>query len=415
MDITKLCRGCMKEVASWEKENFNVQAVEMFCYCTNIEITEEDKLPKQFCYDCTIKIESSYTFIKEAQNVNITLKNMASRTETSIIVELENCTRLQETQSVKTHLKLTLPDYKLCSTFDKIEDQSLSNKINNSVAIPNDIPVESVPDNIDLPATDDVVKNVNDSCDSNKKNICTICRKAFVSKVWFAKHMEKEHSGQKYSCTQCSKTFSKSSQLAYHATTHSEERKFSCDVCGRRYKRRKQLAVHARSHSDERPYSCDKCQKRFKLKSVLKCHMKVHEGRKQYLCSYCGWTFAQAGNLSVHVRRHTGARPYACGDCGYRASGAAALRRHARRHRPATEHAEPPSLLCAHCSQRCRDSSALARHTRTHTGELPYQCGRCPRAFADSWKRKTHLMRAHRLALHEIPRMRRDGTPLHPP
>lgn len=38
MDITKLCRSCMREVASWEKENFNDSAVEMFCFCTNIKV-----------------------------------------------------------------------------------------------------------------------------------------------------------------------------------------------------------------------------------------------------------------------------------------------------------------------------------------------------------------------------------------
>lgn len=37
-DISKLCRCCMKEVATWEKENFNASAVEMFCFCTNIEV-----------------------------------------------------------------------------------------------------------------------------------------------------------------------------------------------------------------------------------------------------------------------------------------------------------------------------------------------------------------------------------------
>ncbi|CAH2068139.1 unnamed protein product, partial [Iphiclides podalirius] len=405
----------MKEVASWEKENFDPRAVEMFCFCTNIEIMEADKLPKQFCYDCIIKIESSYTFIKEAQNVNVTLKNIVSRTETSIIVGLENCLRLTvPTLEPKSHLKLTLPDYKLCSSIGNSEKTVLQN--NNEYHA---IQINKVSNNnaTDLPNEQStqpkVVQSVNtreiNNCDNNKKNICPVCRKGFMSKVWFTKHMDKEHSGQKYSCMQCDKTFSKSSQLAYHATTHSDERKFACNLCSKRFKRRKQLNVHTRSHSEERPYACDKCQKRFKLKSILKCHMKVHDGRKQYLCSYCGWAFAQAGNLSVHLRRHTGLRPHACPDCGYRAAAAAALRRHARRHGP-----EPPPLLCAHCSQRCHDRSALARHQRTHTGELPYRCSSCPRAFADSWKRKTHLMRAHNLALHDIPRLRRDGLPLLP-
>lgn len=42
MDISNLCRSCMKEVASWEKENFDARAVEMFCYCTNIKVLKEE-------------------------------------------------------------------------------------------------------------------------------------------------------------------------------------------------------------------------------------------------------------------------------------------------------------------------------------------------------------------------------------
>lgn len=39
MNTTNLCRSCMKEVASWERENFDPRAVEMFCFCTNISVS----------------------------------------------------------------------------------------------------------------------------------------------------------------------------------------------------------------------------------------------------------------------------------------------------------------------------------------------------------------------------------------
>ncbi|CAK1599278.1 unnamed protein product [Parnassius mnemosyne] len=275
MDITKLCRSCMKVVASWEKENFDARAVEMFRFCTNIELNEGDRLPKQFCYDCIIKIESSYMFIKEAQNVNVTLKNIVSRTETSIIVELENCARLIHTQSEpKSHLKLTLPDYKLCSSVQNTKELSLVENVKENFNIHSDndqyddavtnVSLKELPcnNNEDMGKNDDAKEKVK-NCDGVKKNICPICRKGFMSKVWFAKHMAKEHSGQKYRCEHCAKTFSKQSQLTYHATTHSEERKFGCSICGKRFKRRKQLTVHTHTHSDERPFACDKCQMRF--------------------------------------------------------------------------------------------------------------------------------------------------------
>lgn len=48
MDISNLCRSCMKEVASWEKENFDARAVEMFCYCTNIKVFYEEIIYNSF-------------------------------------------------------------------------------------------------------------------------------------------------------------------------------------------------------------------------------------------------------------------------------------------------------------------------------------------------------------------------------
>lgn len=88
------------------------------------QILEDIKLPKQFCYDCTIKIESCYTFIKEAQNVNITLKNIASRSETSIIIEPDS---LKSHTTEQTKLRLTLPDYKLSIGVSNYTEQDIYN------------------------------------------------------------------------------------------------------------------------------------------------------------------------------------------------------------------------------------------------------------------------------------------------
>ncbi|KAF9412686.1 hypothetical protein HW555_008894 [Spodoptera exigua] len=364
MDTSNLCRSCMKEVASWEKENFDPRVVEMFCFCTNIAISEDDKLPKQFCYDCAIKIESAFTYITEAHKVDATLKNIISRTNTSIIVEPETQSRHIE------NLKLTLPDYKISATIDNYDEHILFDGIDLPVSESQIIPEKTLEE----------IEPVQNSSEGSEE-----CVK------------------EKVNVEETKKTFSKASLLSDHAATHSDERKFACSTCGKRFKRRKQLACHARAHADVRPYACDKCSMRFKIKSILKSHMKVHDGDKQYLCYFCGWSFAQAGNLEVHMRKHTGEKPFCCNECGFRAAVSSNLRRHQRQHQAAK------TYVCKHCNKGFYDASGLARHLRTHTGELPYQCPGCARAFADSWKRKTHLMRAHRLALPDIPRMRRDG------
>ncbi|CAB3258935.1 unnamed protein product [Arctia plantaginis] len=401
MDTSKLCRSCMKEVASWERENFDIRAVEMFCFCTNMKITNDDKLPRQFCYDCIIKIESSFTFITEAQKVDAVLKNIISRTNTSVIVK-------QEPKSIE--LRLKLPDYKVSATIDKeqvIFDKDLKSEID-------DINVEIIKNEVNssIEERDKQDKHKEGGTErvcveEIKKHICPLCRKQFTSKSWFNKHIEKEHNGPKLVCKNCQKSFSKKWELIQHSACHTEERKYSCTECGKCFKRRKQLTTHARAHSDLRPFECDKCGMKFKFKSVLKTHVSLHEGDKPFLCYFCGWSFARAGNLEVHMRKHTGDKPYSCNECNFRSSVASSLKRHQRIHRLARIY------VCKDCNKGFYDASGLARHARTHTGELPFQCPGCSRAFADSWKRKSHLMRAHRLALHDIPRMHRDGRTIH--
>ncbi|XP_048005563.1 zinc finger protein 37A-like [Leguminivora glycinivorella] len=363
MDTSRLCRSCMKEVASWELENFDQRAVFMFTHCTNIQIPENDILPRQFCYDCTIKIESSFTFIKEAQHVNETLTNLL--TQRTVIVE-----------PIKRSEQKDVPDDEV-STFE-----------------PEDTVTDEPPDTIEAVETQEKTETV-----SNQKHVCAVCKKMFLSKVWFEKHMRNQHNGKVYSCPQCPKTFQRPSQLSVHAVTHSTERRYACS-CGKRYKRRKELSQHARTHAEVRPYQCDHCNMSFKLKSVLKSHLIVHKPDKPHLCYICGWSFKQAGNLAVHMRIHTGAKPHACA-CGFRAACASSLRRHEARHRAR-------ALRCRQCDKRFFDTTALTRHMRSHTGARPYQCPACARSFADSWKRKLHLMRTHRVPLARIPRMRAD-------
>ncbi|KAL0850638.1 hypothetical protein ABMA28_012392 [Loxostege sticticalis] len=411
MDLSLICRSCMKGLSAWEKENFDTKMVEMFIFCTNIKIPDEDQLPQQFCSDCIVKIESSYFYIKEAQKVDLMLKNLLSRTSTSVIVEPENCYKNINEQN-KAVSSLSVLDYNINSTdmnsTENIVLVNLENEINvyddektTDEHEPNFNGIQSQIENCNEADIETPVENI-DRNETTKK-VCPVCRKAFTSQTWFSKHMQKEHSEEKFCCTQCPKTFSKQSQLSYHKTTHSEERNFPCSACGKRFKRRKHLAVHARSHDDAKPYACDKCEMRFKKRSVLKCHMKVHEDDKQYLCSYCGWSFSQAGNLEVHMRRHTGEKPFSCSECGFRAAAASNLRRHERRHRGTRTH------VCGTCRKGFYDASALARHVRTHSGARPFACGRCARAFADSWKRKLHLMRAHRHQLHELKHLDRAG------
>ncbi|KAG7303809.1 hypothetical protein JYU34_010704 [Plutella xylostella] len=324
-------------------------------YLTDFELSPDDFVEKNLAGDDNAKLDTYSTG----------LDHYLAVAETNNRLSTESPTRVQESGDNDEKYVCAI-----CQT-------SFENQTSVAEHIENTHMNENKVDNLNCE------ESVQRDADNKKNQICPICRKAFTFKAWLDRHMGKEHAGQKYTCKHCTKTFPKLSKLNEHAKCHSTERLFTCGVCDARFKRQKELTAHARKHSDVRPYSCSQCGMRFKTKSTLQGHSLLHEQKKPHLCSVCGWRFAQVGNLRAHLLTH---------------SACSSPRRRRRR-------AAPP---CPHCARQLADHTSLMRHIRTHTGELPYKCPYCARAFIDSWKRKVHLMRQHRLALADIPAMARD-------
>lgn len=379
----------------------------------------EPNLPSHLCQSCTRRLISAYEFIRDVIRSNQTLQELYSvqeadqatkyaeiseftelaNHEEEELLQLEECESVIELQEVE--LAADDPSLKddLCEetpytaeTYEGYEEQKYDEQKHDAPSHI-EVPCEELSQS-EIDPTEIITERVPEESDADIID-------GADQDSGFKKRNSKlgmrlaQSQNFMYKCESCPRLFAKNTSLERHfATAHSQ----AADVAAQEL---------AKEHSSSGELICEYCPRFFKRQDTLRRHMIAFHPdvvaasggsedaivsappkrtAKKRECPHCGISFP-VSSLTIHIRRHTGENPYKCDQCEKAFPRSQDLSLHKRQHT-----GERPSE-CKICAKKFISQNKLARHMRLHTGHRPYACDKCDKSFVQSNDLKIHMRR----------------------
>lgn len=245
---------------------------------------------------------------------------------------------------------------------------------------------------------------------------CSICTKTFICQKGLNKHKVSYHSENLYKCDICAKVFKSKDGIRKHVITHMDKKAtpdkiFKCDNCSKVYNNRSSWYCHTvsvhqpnssfmqkkRQNAAMRRFVCEICAKSFSTNKDFIVHMHTHNDTddRPHVCPVCTNAFKTLKNLRTHnLEQHTG-RSFSCQLCPKIFTLKKSLTVHLRY----IHKKEEKPFACKMCDFRCIANCLLVVHMRVHTGDLPFKCNICVKAYTEKNKLEQHKRQAHGMGL----------------
>ena len=165
---------------------------------------------------------------------------------------------------------------------------------------------------------------------------CNVCKKRLGTNSKLSIHMERVHGSLKYSCDSCVYSNSSRKNLHEHIQKIHQQSMYNCNNCKFQSNLIKYISSHENTNhegasqvfdsvkdnkgskvkyddNNEKQFCCRRCNATFVSEKILQKHR--YRDHNHHKCSLCGKSFATKADLRIHMRKHTGQRPFPCPIC----------------------------------------------------------------------------------------------------